>query len=48
MAYFLSRTPMKRMGQPEELAGAVLFLASGLSSYVTGAMLPVDGGLLAN
>jgi len=48
MAYFLSRTPKKRMGQPEELAGAVLFLASRLSSYVTGAMLPVDGGLLAN
>jgi NAD(P)-dependent dehydrogenase (short-subunit alcohol dehydrogenase family) len=36
------------MGSPEELVGPVLFLASGLSSYVTGSMLPVDGGLLAN
>ena len=48
MAYFLSRTPMKRMGQPDELVGPVLFLASRLSSYVTGAVLPVDGGLVAN
>lgn len=48
MAYFESRTPLKRMGSPEELVGPVLFLASGLSSYVTGSVLPVDGGLLAN
>jgi len=48
MAYFLGRTPLKRMGQPEELVGPVLFLASRLSSYVTGAVLPVDGGLVAN
>jgi len=47
MAGFLSRTPLRRMGQPEELAGPVVFLASRLSSYVTGAILPVDGGLLA-
>jgi NAD(P)-dependent dehydrogenase (short-subunit alcohol dehydrogenase family) len=48
MAYFESRTPMKRMGQPEELVGPVLFLASILASYVTGAVVPVDGGLVAN
>lgn len=48
LAYFESRTPMKRMGQPEELLGPVLFLASSLSSYVTGAVVPVDGGLVAN
>ena len=44
---FRARTPLKRMGQPMELAGPVVFLASRLSSYVTGAVLPVDGGLLA-
>lgn len=48
MAYFESRTPMKRMGDPAELVGPVVFLASGLASYVTGAVLPVDGGLIAN
>ncbi|SIP98367.1 SDR family NAD(P)-dependent oxidoreductase [Marinobacterium stanieri] len=36
--------PMGRVGQPEELANAILFLASGQSSYITGATLPVDGG----
>lgn len=48
IAYFESRTPMKRMGDPTELVGPVIFLASGLASYVTGAVLPVDGGLVAN
>lgn len=43
---FMAHTPMGRVGQPEELVGPVLFLASGMSSYVTGAMLPVDGGFL--
>lgn len=43
---FMAHTPMGRTGKPEELVGPVLFLASGMSSYVTGAMLPVDGGYL--
>ncbi len=44
---FLLRTPMKRFGKLEELAGAAVFLASDSASYVTGAVLPVDGGFLA-
>lgn len=43
---FMAHTPMGRTGKPEELVGPVLFLASEMSSYVTGAMLPVDGGYL--
>ncbi|MFN4275896.1 MAG: SDR family NAD(P)-dependent oxidoreductase [Ferrovibrio sp.] len=43
---FMAHTPMGRTGKPEELIGPVLFLASDMSSYVTGAMLPVDGGYL--
>lgn len=43
---FMAHTPMGRTGQPEELVGPVVFLASNMSSYVTGAMLPVDGGFL--
>ncbi|HZT87863.1 MAG TPA: glucose 1-dehydrogenase [Stellaceae bacterium] len=38
------RIPMKRVGQPEDLAGALLFLASPASAYVTGAVIAVDGG----
>ncbi len=43
---FMAHTPMRRPGKPSELIGPVLFLASEASSYVTGALLPVDGGYL--
>lgn len=45
--YFMDRTPAGRMGQPEEIVGAALFLASGCSNMVTGHTLPVDGGFLS-
>lgn len=41
------KTPMGRIGQPEELVGPVLFLSSGMSTYVTGTNLIVDGGWTA-
>lgn len=43
---YMDHIPMKRFGDAGELIGPVLFLASQLSSYVTGVMLPVDGGYL--
>jgi NAD(P)-dependent dehydrogenase (short-subunit alcohol dehydrogenase family) len=44
-AYIESSVPMKRWGQPEEVAKAVLYLASSDSSYLTGGEITVDGGL---
>ena len=46
MADLLSRTPAGRMGRPEEVANVYLFLASELASFVNGAVVGVDGGLL--
>jgi NAD(P)-dependent dehydrogenase (short-subunit alcohol dehydrogenase family) len=47
LAAFMMRTPLRRVGQPEELVGPVIFLASSMASYVNGVILPVDGGFLA-
>jgi len=44
---FMSRIPLGRLGQPNEIAGAAVFLASDLSTYVNGVTLPVDGGTMA-
>jgi NAD(P)-dependent dehydrogenase (short-subunit alcohol dehydrogenase family) len=45
---FILRTPMKRFGKVEELAGAAIFLASDSASFVSGEILCVDGGFLAS
>jgi NAD(P)-dependent dehydrogenase (short-subunit alcohol dehydrogenase family) len=42
----LARTPLGRWGKPEDIAGAALFLASPAASFITGVVLPVDGGYL--
>ena len=42
----LERIPAQRLGEPEDMAGAALFLASPLAAYVYGQTLVVDGGLL--
>jgi NAD(P)-dependent dehydrogenase (short-subunit alcohol dehydrogenase family) len=42
------RTPMNRYGELSELVGAAVFLASDAASFVTGTVLPVDGGYLAS
>ena len=47
LAYSHSRTPWPRLGAPDDVAGAALFLASELASYVTGINLMVDGGWMA-
>jgi NAD(P)-dependent dehydrogenase (short-subunit alcohol dehydrogenase family) len=44
----LIRSPMKRFGKVEELAGAAVFLASDAASFITGEVLVVDGGFLAS
>ncbi|CCG98564.1 short-chain dehydrogenase/reductase SDR [Fibrella aestuarina BUZ 2] len=47
LAGILARTPMKRVGEPEEVASAVSFLSMPAASYITGQVLALDGGLLA-
>ncbi len=37
--------PMKRIGRPGDMAGAAIYLASPAAAYVTGVVLPVDGGI---
>lgn len=44
---YVVRIPLGRIASPDDMVGPVLFLASALSSHVTGAILPVDGGYLA-
>ncbi|CAK1357264.1 L-rhamnose-1-dehydrogenase [Cercospora beticola] len=46
--YMEGRIPLGRLGQPKDLAGPAVFLASDLSEYVSGAQLLVDGGLFVN
>lgn len=47
-AYMETRIPLGRLGEPQDVAGCVVFLASDLARYVTGAAVLVDGGLFVN
>ncbi|RZM35918.1 MAG: SDR family oxidoreductase [Sphingomonas sp.] len=47
-AYMEKRIPLGRLGQPDDLAGPIVFLASDMAKYVTGAALLVDGGMFVN
>ena len=48
MKRVMSKVPMGRVGQPEEIAYGVLFLSSDESSFITGAGLVIDGGYIAH
>src|SRR5947207_10394244 len=43
----LARTPLARWGEPDDVAGTAVFLCSPAASFITGAIIPVDGGYLA-
>ena len=45
-ANMMNRIPMQRWAEPVEIAGAFVFLASNAASYITGQVLPVDGGMV--
>jgi L-rhamnose 1-dehydrogenase len=47
-SYMEKRIPLGRLGEPKDVAGCVVFLASDLARYVTGAAVLVDGGLFVN
>jgi meso-butanediol dehydrogenase / (S,S)-butanediol dehydrogenase / diacetyl reductase len=47
MANFAQRIPLGRLGEPADIAGPAVFLASDMARYITGVTLPVDGGFLA-
>jgi 3-oxoacyl-[acyl-carrier protein] reductase len=46
LASAIERIPLKRLGTPADMAGAAMFLASPLASYVVGQTIVVDGGLI--
>jgi 3-oxoacyl-[acyl-carrier protein] reductase len=46
MEMMVARTPLRRLGQPDEIASAILFLASDEASFISGAVLSVDGGMV--